>query len=452
MKILMTVAVLLLAAGAFGQTLSGGGGTVPGSNCGDTSHALGWNGAYTCQAISGSAAAGGSNTQIQFNNATALGGVSQWTSNGTTGITGSATSVLTLADGSTWNSTGPSFAAAVNLPTGSKLNGTALTSVFQALLSGTGLARNTGASAELSGDATTSGSNAVTVVKINGTLLSGLATGILKNTTATGVPSIATANTDYLPVASPTATGTATVATLAATTINGAALSGTFTGTPTLSGALTLSGSWVGGTPASMTGTNITGIPAANILAGTMASGMVLVAPALGTPASGVITSLTGTCGSCVANSATAVPAANVTAGALASTMTATTQTAKDNSTKLATTAYVDRPTGLTTGTSITLAAPRQYFICTSTCTITMPVPAAGDEFCVQNNVAVSTVITFAAIGSSSFYGKTDQSAYGTSGTGTLVSGGAAGDKMCLLGVDATHYNVASFNGVWTAN
>lgn len=35
------------------------------------------------------------------------------------------------------------------------------------------------------------------VVKINGTALSGLATGILKNTTATGVPSIAVAGTDY---------------------------------------------------------------------------------------------------------------------------------------------------------------------------------------------------------------------------------------------------------------
>jgi hypothetical protein len=45
--------------------------------------------------------------------------------------------------------------------------------------------------AELSGDATTSGSNAVTVAKLNGTSLAGLGTGILKNTTGTGVPSIA---------------------------------------------------------------------------------------------------------------------------------------------------------------------------------------------------------------------------------------------------------------------
>lgn len=44
--------------------------------------------------------------------------------------------------------------------------------------------------ANLTGDVTSSG-NASTVVKINGTLLSGLATGLLQNTTSTGVPTIA---------------------------------------------------------------------------------------------------------------------------------------------------------------------------------------------------------------------------------------------------------------------
>ncbi|MCX6255079.1 MAG: DUF1566 domain-containing protein [Bacteroidia bacterium] len=46
------------------------------------------------------------------------------------------------------------------------------------------------------GDAT--GATALTVVRINGTSLAGLATGILKNTTSTGIPSIAVAGTDYL--------------------------------------------------------------------------------------------------------------------------------------------------------------------------------------------------------------------------------------------------------------
>jgi hypothetical protein len=53
------------------------------------------------------------------------------------------------------------------------------------------------------GDAT--GSGALTVVALNGTSLAGLATGILKNTTGTGVPSIAI-NSD-LPVMSATVGG-----------------------------------------------------------------------------------------------------------------------------------------------------------------------------------------------------------------------------------------------------
>jgi Collagen triple helix repeat (20 copies) len=73
------------------------------------------------------------------------------------------------------------------------------------------------------GDAT--GSTALTVVKINGTSLAGLATGLLKNTTTTGVPSIAVAGTDYV---TPTGAETLTNKTLTAPVL----------GTPT-SGALT---------------------------------------------------------------------------------------------------------------------------------------------------------------------------------------------------------------------
>ena len=52
----------------------------------------------------------------------------------------------------------------------------------------------------LSGDVSGSGATAIsaTVTKINGTSLAGLATGLLKNTTSTGVPSIAVAGTDYI--------------------------------------------------------------------------------------------------------------------------------------------------------------------------------------------------------------------------------------------------------------
>lgn len=138
---------------------------------------------------------------------------------------------------------------------------------------------------------------------------------------------------------------------------------------------------------------------------------------------------------------------------ALAGSPTTTTQSVKDNSTKIATTAYVDRQTQTTVGSGgITLTGPRAYAICTGACTITVPAPTAGNEFCVKNDVGVSSVITFAAVGSSAAYGKTDQTAYGTAGTGTAVSGGAVGDSLCLLGKDSTHYNTASFGGTWTLN
>lgn len=51
----------------------------------------------------------------------------------------------------------------------------------------------------LNGDITADDTLAVTVTKINNTQLSSLSTGLLKNTTGTGVPSIAVAGTDYLP-------------------------------------------------------------------------------------------------------------------------------------------------------------------------------------------------------------------------------------------------------------
>jgi hypothetical protein len=49
-------------------------------------------------------------------------------------------------------------------------------------------------------------------------------------------------------------------------------------------------------------------------------------------------------------------------------------------------------------------------------------------------------------------YEKTTFLTYGTAGTGTAVSGGAVGDKLCLVGLDATHYLVGSYLGTWTMN
>ncbi len=68
------------------------------------------------------------------------------------------------------------------------------------------------------GDAT--GATALTVVRINGQSLASLATGILFNTTSTGVPSIAVAGTDYV-IPSGTITGNAANVTGIVAIVNG---------------------------------------------------------------------------------------------------------------------------------------------------------------------------------------------------------------------------------------
>lgn len=57
---------------------------------------------------------------------------------------------------------------------------------------------------------------------------------------------------------------------------------------------------------------------------------------------------------------------------------------------------------------------------------------------------------TMAETGSSSMYENTGRTAYGTAGTGTAVSGGAVGDKLCIIGRDSTHYLSLTFQGTWT--
>ena len=87
----------------------------------------------------------------------------------------------------------------------------------------------------LSGDVT-GAQGSTTVGKINGTSLAGLSTGILKNTTSTGVPSIAVSGTDYV---------VPSVATLSSLTSIGTIGTGTWQGT--------LVGMAYGGTNANLT-------------------------------------------------------------------------------------------------------------------------------------------------------------------------------------------------------
>lgn len=102
----------------------------------------------------------------------------------------------------------------------------------------------------------------------------------------------------------------------------------------------------------------------------------------------------------------------------------------------------------LTAGTSISISASQEVAICTSTCTVTPPTPSAGYEFCARNDDDVSTVITLAAV-SGVQYEETTWSSYKTADT-SLVSGGAVGDGICMMGRDSTHWLVFSYNGTWS--
>ena len=104
----------------------------------------------------------------------------------------------------------------------------------------------------------------------------------------------------------------------------------------------------------------------------------------------------------------------------------------------------------LVVGTGGALTGPNELYVCTTTCTATPPVPVTGYEFCARNDAGVSTVITLGGV-TNVYYEKTDFTGYGTVSL-TATSGGAIGDKICIVGRDSTHYLVYSYQGTWTMN
>ncbi len=119
---------------------------------------------------------------------------------------------------------------------------------------------------------------------------------------------------------------------------------------------------------------------------------------------------------------------------------------------KITVTSIAPAPLAVGSSTGNTVAAPYGYFVCTAACTVTPPVPAAGYQFCVMNADNATGAITLGAIGSSARYENTARTAYGTAGTGTLSSGGAVGDMICIIGLDSTHYLSPTYVGTWTAS
>ena len=114
------------------------------------------------------------------------------------------------------------------------------------------LAATVTTNANLTGDVTSVG-NATTVVKLNGTSLAGLSTGLLKNTTGTGVPSIAV----QADITALLGAGSITNTMLANSAI--ANLSGSNTGDQTITLTGDVTGSGVGSFATTLTNASVTG-------------------------------------------------------------------------------------------------------------------------------------------------------------------------------------------------
>lgn len=97
---------------------------------------------------------------------------------------------------------------------------------------------------------------------------------------------------------------------------------------------------------------------------------------------------------------------------------------------------------------TLTISRPNGFAICTSTCTINLPAATGGSQFCVQNTDNVATVITILPTAGAQLE-NTSRTSYKALGA-TLVSGGAIGDQICMIAVNATQWNVWLFTGTWT--
>lgn len=232
---------------------------------------------------------------------------------------------------------------------------------------------------------------AATATSINGVTISST-TGILtigNSKTLTANASVTLTGTDGTTMTFPgtsasiartdagqTFTGTQTFGALVYSTLNGNTWA-TGTGTLSIAAAKTLT--------ASNTLT-LTGTDASSVAFGT--GGTVLYSGgALGTPSSGTLTNATG------------LPAASVVVGALANGMTATTQSQADNSTKLATTAYVDAASAAAQGAYIKASG----YVTVSAGTATLQAGSLNITSVVRDGTGLFTVTLTAAMANTNY-------------------------------------------------
>jgi hypothetical protein len=105
----------------------------------------------------------------------------------------------------------------------------------------------------------------------------------------------------------------------------------------------------------------------------------------------------------------------------------------------------------VTGGSGPTIVIPKEYYVCTTTCSVALPAPTtAGYEYCVRNANNVNTVITLSDI-ASNYFELPAKTAYTASGKG-LHSGGAVTDQICVVSDGANHYLIMNYTGTWVTN
>lgn len=309
---------------------------------------------------------------------------------------------------------------------------------------GTGLLRDgtTPAASELSGDATTSGSNAVTVVKVNGvshgtspaTNTVAVVTGS-NTTTYEPVPNAAIANPSITVNATGCLSGPGAIALGATGTVTSAACASmtrtvvSFSATPTFTRSTNLQ-IWELTLTGNVTSSTTSGLAAADVLVFKL-------------------------CQDGTGGRTFAWPTGFSAASAPSSTLSTCTQQSFywDGSAAVPITTGIsnnplDNPIVVANhGTSRAVNSLAEVYVCTGACTVTPVVPFEGNQLCVQNDDNVAGVITLAAI-SGVQYENTSRLNYKTANT-ALTSTGAVKDQICIMGRDATHYNVWSSVGTW---
>ena len=120
--------------------------------------------------------------------------------------------------------------------------------------------------------------------------------------------------------------------------------------------------------------------------------------------------------------------------------------------TSLVTTGLIDGLTHIETADGKTIDKLSAYYNVDGTTAFIVPTPAAagGNQYCFKNKVNETNVITVVPVHTSGvMLQNTANTAYCTADD-KLVSGGAATDKLCIVALDATHYETFSFTGTWT--